>query len=103
MGERAHSTADLSNRNGFASTHQTLTVASHFVEPERESQTKRSWLGVNAMRASHLRSVFKLQRAPLQRLEQRVHFFKQDVRGIAQQQRVRGIDDVRRGQTIMNK
>ena len=66
MRKRADSAADLSHRNCFARTQQSLAIAAHLVKPKRERQTKRSRLGVDAVRASDLRRVFELERATLQ-------------------------------------
>ena len=85
MRKRADCAADLSHRNCFARAQQALAIAAHLVEPERESQTKRSRLSVNAVRAPDLRRVLELERATLQRLDQRVDFLQQDVGSVAQQ------------------
>ena len=58
---------------------------------------------MNAVRASDLRRVLKLERATLQRLDQRVDFFQQNVGRITQQQRVSRVDNVRRRQAIVNE
>jgi hypothetical protein len=55
------------------------------------------------MCASDLWRVLKLDRSSLQRLEQRIDFFKEDIGRVAQQQRVGGIDYIRRRQTVMNE
>ena len=94
MREGADSATDLSHRNSFARPQQTLTITSHLVEPDRESQTKRRRLSVDAVRPSDLRRVFELHRATLQRLDQLIDFLHQDIRRVAQQQRVGGIDNV---------
>jgi hypothetical protein len=69
MRKRADCAADLSHRNCFASTQQAFAIAPHLVEPDRERQTKRRRLRVNPVRASDLRSAFKLERASFQRLD----------------------------------
>jgi hypothetical protein len=73
MGERAHCSTDLAHTHSFARPLQTLSVAAHLGVPKSEGQSKRSWFGVNAMRASYLRGVFEFERAFLQHLEECVH------------------------------
>src|SRR5713226_3069071 len=103
MSERADSAADLSDRYGCAGFRQALAVTKRLVVPECEGQTKRSGLGVNAMRAPDLRRVLEFKRAALEHVEERIDLLYQDVAGIAQQQRVRRIDHVRRSQSVVNK
>src|SRR6266446_3380045 len=55
------------------------------------------------MRAANLRSILKFKRAPLEYFQKRFDFLKQEITGVAQQQRVGGIDYVGRSQTIMYK
>src|SRR6185436_19457315 len=92
-----------SDCNGLARSLQSFPVAAHFVVPEREGQTESCRFGVNAMRAANLRRVLKLKRAHLERLQQSVDFFKQQIAGFAQQQGVGGVDDIRRRQSVMNE
>jgi hypothetical protein len=52
MRKCADGAADLSDRGHVFRARQPIAIAAHLVEPERERQTERRRLGVNAVRAS---------------------------------------------------
>ena len=66
--------------------------------PERQLQAERHHLGVDAMRAADHRRVLVLVGAGLDRLAERRHVLEDQVAGFDHLQRLRGVDDVGRGQ-----
>ncbi len=101
MRERADRATDLANGHCFARFH--LAITSHLVVPKRERQTERSRFSVNAVRSSDLWCVLEFMRTTLQHREQHIDLLQQNVAGITQQQRVRGINYIGRSQTVMNE
>ena len=94
MCENADGATNLAYRDGFPRARETLPITPHLVIPERECQAEGSWLGMDAVRPPDLRSIFEFDRPALQHLHQLVDFFQQNVAGVAQQQRVRGVNDI---------
>jgi hypothetical protein len=103
QGEGAYRAADFAERYSFARAPQAFPIPAHLVVPKRERQSKRSGLGVNAVRAANLRRLFEFKRALLQHFKKRLNFLKENVAGFPEQQGVRSVDNVGRGQAIVNK
>ena len=61
--ETADRAADFSHGNGFASALQPHTITPHLAVPQCESQSKRSWLCVDAVSASNLWREFEFKGA----------------------------------------
>ena len=101
--ERADRAADLAHSHRLARALQTRAVAPHLVEPEREGEAERGRLGVDAVRAAHLRRGMELERAPFQDLHQRVCFLQQQVARVAQQQSVRRVHHVRGREAVVDE
>ena len=57
---------------------------------------------MNSVSSAHHHRVFMLERATAKHRTQSLKVFEQQRRGVAHQQRVRGINDIRRCETVMN-
>jgi hypothetical protein len=80
VGERADRARQLSDAHVLARPLETRAVASHLLVPERELETERDRLGVDAVRAADHHRVAMLEGAPAQRRAQRVDARDQEVR-----------------------
>ena len=69
-------------------------VAAIFGVPIGDLQAEGDGLGVNAVRAADFRRVFEFPGAPLENFAERFDFFLDQVRGFADEQRLRGVHDV---------
>ena len=78
-----------------------LDVAADLRVPERQLQAERHRLGVHAVRPADHRRAPMLEGALADRLGQPVEILQDDVARLAHLQRLRGVDDVRRGQAEM--
>ena len=94
--DRARQLADADDRLARARTRSTSRAELRV--PERQLQAERHRLGVHAVRAADHRRAAMLERAIADRLGQRVEILQDDVARLAHLQRLRGVDDVRRGQ-----
>jgi hypothetical protein len=101
--ERADRAADLADRDGLPRPLQPQAVAPRLVVPEREGEAEGGRLGVDAVRAPDLRRVAELEGAAPQDFEQRVRLREQQVAGVAQQQGVRRVHHVRRGEPVVDE
>ena len=98
MREGADRPGDLPDADHFARARDALDVALHLGVPEGQLQAKRHDLGVHAMRAADHRRVLVLFSAGLDRAAERRQVREDQVAGFDHLQRLRGIDDVGRGQ-----
>jgi hypothetical protein len=80
--------------NHVSRTVHPLDIACELRIPERQLQSERHWLGVNAVRASHHRCAAVLFGSPLDGRARRAETGEDDVARFAHLNRLRGIDDV---------
>src|SRR5205085_12447640 len=93
--------ANLPHGDSLFRSFKSRAVAARLVVPEREGEPERSGLGVYAVRASGLRRLFELVCAALQDFEERVRLVEQKRAGVAQEQCVRRVNHVGRGEAVV--
>ena len=98
----AHGAGELADAQLVAAVLQSLAVASHLRDEDRQLVAKGRRLGVDAVGAADGERVLVAHRQLGQDLFQLAKVFGQDVRGLLDLQRQRRIQDVRGGQAEMN-
>ena len=103
IGEGPDGTRDLAGRHLLARGDEAGPVAGKLgvVSGELEAEGRR--LGMDAVAAPDRRRVFVLERAPLQRREQRVEIGEQDVGGLGQLHRQASVEHIAGGHSLVHK
>ena len=92
---------DLADAQILGRGGQAFQIAPGFFVPDGQFEAERDRLGVHAVGAAHLHGAAEFERAPFQDQPQRFQIAFQDGRRLHQQQRLRRIHHVIRGQPVV--
>ncbi len=101
MSSIADGPGELAHAHLFGRQVEALEVAQHFRIPVGQLQSKGDGLGVHPVSAANHRRVFELPGTTLQDVAQLLEVIANDDRGLLDQERLRGVDHVIGGETIM--
>ena len=96
--EHADRAGDLADGNDLARARDAHAIARDFRVPERQLHAERHRLGMHAVRAADHRRAAMLERARADGRGKRIEVRQNQIAGLAQLQRLRRVDDVRRRQ-----
>ena len=101
MGEDSHRARKLPDPHVFGRRSKSRDIALRLRVPVRQLEAKRNGLGVNAVRASHHGRVFEFPRAAFEHLRQPLQILRNQRRGLRDEQRLRRVNHVIRGESVM--
>ena len=101
MGEGAHGAGKFADADDLPGLEQAFPVALHFCIPEGEFEAEGGGFGVDAVGAADADGVFELIGPCLDNGHDLVQVGEQDVGGLPQAQGHGGVQDVRRGQGVV--
>ena len=101
MGEGADGARDLAHAQVFGGGPQTHQIAPGFAVPDGQLQPESDRLGMHAVGAADLHSVFELQGAPLQHGLEALQSGQQNPASLADLQGLRRIDDIVGGEPVV--
>src|SRR5579883_3513902 len=101
VGEGPDRSRDFADADLFGGLCKAGFVAAELVVPERDFKAEGDRLGVHAVGAADLHRVFMLEGELFESGEQLVEISGDEARGVADLQRLCGIDDVIRGEAVM--
>ena len=98
---RADGAGELADGDAAQGVGEPLAVAVELEPPAEQLEAERRRLGVHAVRATHARRVAVLLGARADGVERAVDAGEQQLARLAQDERERGVDDVGRGQPVV--
>src|SRR6185437_11604970 len=101
MRERAHRARDFPDAQVFGCSVEAFQIASGLRVPDREFETEGDRLGMNPVRTADLDRVSEFERAALEYIAKANQARAQDRGGLFDLQRLRGIHDIVRCETVM--
>ena len=97
----AHRAGNFADRDLLGGDLKAREVTAIFSVPVGDFQAEGDRLGVNSVGAADFRCVFKFPGAPLEDFTQSFDFFLDEMRGFADEQRLRGVHDVVGSEAVM--
>ena len=101
VGEDADCAGELSDAHVLGSGYEAGDIALGFGIPVGNFEAERDGLGVNAVSAPDHGSVFEFPGAAFENFGKALEVLCDDLRGLADQERLRCVDDVVRGQSVV--
>ena len=101
VGEDSDRAGEFSDAHVFGGGHEARDIALRLRIPVGEFESEGDGLGVDAVRASDHGRVFELPRAALENFGETLKILRDDLRGLADEQGLRGVDDVIGGESVV--
>src|SRR5260370_37141975 len=101
VGEDAHRARRFANSHFLGCGGKARDVALRFRIPIGQLESESDGLGMDAVSATHHRSVFELPGAALKDLCQTLQIFGDQSRGLGDEQSLRGVDNIARSEAIV--